>query len=127
MVSITPIRKGNTREKIAAAANKAAENLIQESKNKDFDIRKFAGKRGYGLTSAKLNGTILGEKGASLKIMNNMFSGRSIFAIMKDGKVLWAKGYALSGHYIKLILEKLCQKGKISEDEFNFAKRRIHL
>ena len=95
MVSIAPIRKGNTREKIAAAANKVAENLIQESKNPDFDIRKFARKRGYNLTSTKLNGTILGEKGASLKIMSGVYE-RSIFAIMKSGKILWAKGYAVS-------------------------------
>ena len=126
MVSIAPIRKGNTREKIAAAANKVAENLIQESKNKNFDIRNFARKRGYDLTSAKLNGIILGEKGASLKIMSGVYE-RSIFAIMKDGKILWAKGYALGRHYLKLTLEKLCQKGKISEDELTFAKKQIHL
>ena len=129
MTSVPPI---TLQEHIAAIkptllkrAAEAAEDFMQASKNENFNLREYAKKGPYYLSSARLEGTTLGEKGASLKLLIHKYKNKSIIAIFKDGKVLGAKGYLAAKSAVTPILDKLCQKGKIKEEEVKFAKKQL--
>ena len=103
----------------------SAERLINASRKANFNLREYATKTGYSISGVRLNGTVLGEKSASLKILVHDSWKKAIFAVVKSGKILGAKN--LKGNYNKLsenimgILEKLSAKGKITKAEADFG------
>ena len=105
----------------------AAERLMQASKKSEFNLRNYAKKRNYSISSARLEGTVLGEKSPSLKVMIDDLWQKAIFAVVKNGKVLGAKSIKgdfsqiiINTHYI---LEQLYKKGKINKDELKLVKK----
>ena len=124
MTKITPISP-EVRTEILKRASVAAEDFLQSSKNNNFNIREYAKKGVYYLASAKLEGTVLGAKGASLKLLVHKYKNKSIFAIFKNGKVLGARGYFAYKGSVMPILDKLCEKGKIKDDEVKFAQKQL--
>ena len=114
------------RPRLMKAAEAATADFLQASKSENFNISEYAKKGVYDYTSAKLEGTTLGEKGASLKLLVHRFKNKSIFAIVKSGKVLGARGYLAEKNGIIRILDKLCQKGRMKEEEAKLAKKQLN-
>ncbi len=103
----------------------SAERLINASRKANFNLREYATETGYSISGVRLNGTVLGEKSASLKILIHDSWKKAIFAVVKSGKILGAKN--LKGNYnilsenIMGILERLSAKGKITKEEADFG------
>ena len=129
MTKITPLSNeayiASIKPKLLKIAAEATEDFLQASKSENFNLREYAQKERYYLSSARLEGTTLGEKGSSLKLLVHKFKNKSIFAVVKKGKVLGAKGYLADKKSIMSVLEKLCKKGKIKEEEVKFAKDQL--
>ena len=125
MVKILPVTQKHIAEikQISLKRAEAAKNyFLQASKSGNFNISEYATKGGYILASAKLDGTTLGENSTSLKILIHRHNNNSIFAILKNEKVLGAKGYIADKLSITSILDKLFKKGRIKQEEFQDAK-----
>ena len=106
-----------------------AERLLKASKKENFNLRNYAELRGYSISSARLEGTTLGEKSASLKILIGENLRSAIFAIIRKGKVLGAKSIVENSEWLRLdvnhILEKLCKKGKMTRAEHDIVYNQI--
>lgn len=106
----------------------AAERLMKASTRPNFNFRNYASKRGYSISSARLEGTVLGANRPSLKILCSDTWDNAIFAVMKSGKLLGARSIK-SDNFIDekifSILDKLCQKGKMKKEEYNIVKEQL--
>ena len=107
----------------------AAENLLQAAKKTGFNFREYAQRQDYSISSAIIEGTTLGEKRASLKILISDMFNNVIFAIVKKGNVIGAKSVKTNVQTIiptiNNVLDKLFERGKITEAEHNFVKGQL--
>lgn len=128
MVKIFPVIQkhiADVKPKLLKRTEAANNDFLQASKSENFNIDEYAKKGQYILTSANLEDTALGEVGASLQILIHRHFNNSIFAISKNGKVLGARGYTADKISVRSILDKLFQKGRIKQEEYQNAKEKL--